>query len=175
MRLLLMTALGLCLLVSTCWGQTYSCRDASGQLHFADSLQGLPEECRGKENVVKPGKVDNLNFVPQTPVEPGVSREFQESVEAADQRLLKKQQLAKDLKKRAEELAQSYQQAVTEKRKAKRRWDYQSREIVIKASNDIEEARLGKQRLLKELEVARIASEQKKAIQEILTRVKDSD
>ncbi len=168
MRVLLLIVLMVAFSVLSAWPQTYSCRDGEGRMHFSDNLQGLPEECIGKEKTIKPGSADNLNFVPATPQPRGASDEFKRSVQSAEQALQQKEDLEQQLQSRAEELLQSYQQAVVEKRQARRSWDYGSREIVKKADEEMAKARTGKQELLKELAGARISTEEKDKIRQTL-------
>lgn len=170
MRLLLMI-LVLGWLAPLCWGQTYTCRDSSGQLHFADNLQGLPEECRGNEKVVNPGKADNLNFVPATPAESGVTREFEKSVESVERELREKRETAQQLRLQSETLRERYQETLAAKRRAQRVWGYDSRDKIKQADTEIERIKSEKQRLLAELMVARMPAKERAAIREVLAEV----
>lgn len=168
MRVFLFLILMAGLSVASGWAKTYSCRDSKGRLHYSDNLQGLPEECLGKEKEVKPGKADNLNFVPATPPPEGSGIEFEHSVRAVERDLQKKESQKRQLKSRAESLLESYRSAVADKRQAKRSWDYSSRDRIKLADDQIEQARIGKQQLLDELDSANIADKEKESVRTIL-------
>ena len=171
MRLLLLMVLLFGLLASVCWGQTYSCRDSSGQLHFSDNPQSFPDECRGKEKLVKPGKVDNLNFVPATPTEPGVTRKFEESVESVERELSQKRETAQRLRTQAEALRARYRTALADKRRAKRDWSYDSRQKIQQADAELDKIKVEKQGLLDELTAAKMGATEKDVVQEILAEI----
>lgn len=168
MRVLLLIILFINLSAGVVWAKTYSCRDSSGQLHFSDNLQGLPEECLGKEKVVKPGPADNLNYVPATPVPQGSGIEFKHSVRAVERELQAEESQKRQLHSRAESLLENYRAAVAEKRQAKRSWSYSSRDKIKQADSEIAQARTGKQQLLDELDDAIIPAKEKAAVRTIL-------
>ena len=151
--------------------ESYSCRDSHGRLHLADSPGNLPEECLGQEQKHQSGAVDNLNYVPM-PVEPAAnSGSFERSVRAADRELLQQRQAAEQLQQRAEQLASSYETAVSDKRQAKRRWSYGSRETILGADRRIEQARDGKRKLLQELSGSRLSDREEVQVRALLERV----
>ena len=171
MRILLLVVFLLNVFFGTAWSKTYSCRDSSGTLHFSDNLQGLPEECLGKEKVVDQTEPDNLNYVPASQVPAGSGTEFKHSVRAAEREAQQKESQLKNLNLRAESLLERYTQATREKRQAKRSWNYSSRDKIKQADNEIEQVRTAKQQLLEELSGASISSQDKGAIEEILVGI----
>lgn len=168
MRVFLLLLLLINLFVFSVWAKTYSCRDSQGQLHYSDNLQGLPEECLGKEKEVKPGTADNLNYVPATPQPQGSGIEFKHSVRAVERDLQKEESQKRQLRSRAESLLERYRAAVAGKRQAKRSWSYRSRDIIKQADGEIAQARTGKQQLLDELADAGIPEKEKESIRTIL-------
>lgn len=171
MRLMSLTLAAYLLLAPVCWGQTYSCRDSSGQQHFADNLQGLPEECRGQEKVIQPGSTDNLNFVPAVPADQAGGRSFQQSVEAVERELREKKETEQRLKDEAEALRDRFRTVLTEKRRAKRVWGYDSRQKIEQANAELEIIKAEKQRLQKELSVARLAAQDREVVQGFLAEI----
>lgn len=153
---------------------TYSCRDSKGQLHITDNLQALPEECRGKAQVIQSGETpDNLNFVPQIDQPKGSGAEFQQNVREADRALQQKREKVEEYVRRAAELAEEYRSAEQEKRQATRRWSYRSRDIIRQADDRLERVRQGKKQLLKELRGQRIPSDKEKGIRADLDVIVD--
>ncbi len=171
MRILLLIVLLSALSGGPVWAKTYSCRDSSGQLHYSDNLQGLPQECLGKEKVVKPSKTDNLNYVPATPQPRGSGSDFKRSVRAAEREIEEKEVRLQVLQGRAEKLLERYRVAVAEKRQAKRRWKYSSRERLRQANAEIDRVRTEKQQLLVELEAVRVPARKKEATRKILAEI----
>lgn len=148
--------------------KSYSCRDSEGQLHFSDNLQGLPEECWGKEKELTLREPDNLNFVPVTPEpeKPGI--EYQHSVREVERKQQQKMQQARYLEERASRLADQYQKARQTKRNALRSWNYESRQTIKQADVKIGQIRINKQRLLEEVSAIRLASDKERSIRELL-------
>jgi len=160
--------------VVSCLAQTYSCRDAQGQTHFADSPQGLPEECWEKAQLHKPKPGDNVQYVPAAPSPKGSGPAFQETVREAEQQLEHQQQQEvkfQKIRERAAQLVGSYRQARIDKRRARRSWSNSSRQIIQEADENIEKARTGKQNLLKELARVEVATEKKTQVEEILEEI----
>ena len=159
------------LLVTAASADNYSCRDSQGRLHLADSLSNLPEECREQAQTHTSDAVDNLNYV-QTPVVPGGSDvRFEHSVRDVERGLQRKQQHGEQLRQRAEKLAEKYETASADRRRATRRWNYSSRETIKKSEELIQEARKGKQQVLQELPAAALPSREEQKIRAILDRV----
>ena len=159
------------LLVTATWADNYSCRDSQGRLHLADSLSNLPEECREQAKTHTSDAVDNLIYVP-TPAEPGGSDiRFEHSVRDAERGLQRKQQRGEQLQQSAETLAEKYETASADRRRAKRSWNYSSRETIKKSDVLIQEAREGKQQVLQELPAAALPSREEQQIRAILDRV----
>jgi len=159
--------------VASAAAETYSCRDSQGKLHFADNPANLPEDCRGQEQKIEPGKVGNLNLVPAAPTPPQSGRAFEQTVYSAEKERQQKQQQTRNLQLRAEQLAKKYQEAVRAKRGAVRSWSYDSREQINKADQQIKEARAGKQQLLQELESLKIPSAEEKKIRQELKAIEE--
>lgn len=168
MRILLMILLLVSVSFVSCWAETYSCRDSSGKLHFSDNLQGLPEECWGKERLVEPVEPDNLNYVPATPSPQGSGAEFKHSVRAVERELQQTETQKRQLQGRAEKLLVRYQQLVADKRQAKRSWDYASRGKIKQADAEIAQVRAEKQQLLTEMKTAKMTSKEKDAVRRVL-------
>jgi len=166
--LLMMVAL---LLATTVAAKNYSCRDSRGQLHFADSLTNLPEECREQAQELSSEPVDNLNYVPAPAAPSGSGIHFEHSVREAEQQLQRKQQLGKQLLQRAEQLAAQYATASTDKHRARRNWKYSSREIIKTADESIQQAWEGKQQLLQELSAADISREDGQRVRALLAQI----
>jgi hypothetical protein len=159
--------------VVTVQATSYSCRDKEGRLYITDNLQALPEECRGRTQMIKPETPDNLNFVP-SPAEPqGSGTEFQQKIREAEHELQQKQLQVERFLLRAEQLANQYQQAEQEKRNATRRWSYASRGIIQKADERMRKACEGKQQLLKEMNGQKIPRNDKQKINFLLEKIKD--
>jgi len=174
MRTLLLILLLVNLAVVSGWAKTYSCRDSSGRMHYSDNLQGLPEECLGKEKEFKPGPADNMQYVPALPQPQGSGDEFLQSVRAVELELQEKEeqkQKVQELRGRAGVLVDSYRQAGLDKRKARRSWSNSSRQIFKDADEDLAEAREGKQQLLKELGEVKGLAKEKAAIREMLAGI----
>lgn len=172
MRILLLLLLLTAFANTHSWAKTYSCRDSQGKMHFADNLQGLPSECLGKEKVIKPDKPDNLNYVPATkdPSAPGIK--FQHSVRDAEREQQRKQVEKRQLHSRAEKLLERYQEALAEKRRAKRSWSYSSRDIIKSSDQTISGVKADKELLLEELNSARVGTEEKTKIEQVLSGIK---
>ena len=159
------------LLVTAVCAENYSCRDHQGRLHLADSLANLPEDCRDQALTHKSEPVDNLNYVP-TPAAPvGSDARFEQSVREVERELLQKQQLAAQLKQRAEQLAVNYEAASVDKHRARRNWTYSSRETIKAADESIRQARAGKRQLLQELSAASLSSQEQRQIKANLERI----
>lgn len=141
---------------STAQAVTYSCRDSGGQLHVSDTLQGLPEECRGRAVERREQDPDNLNFVPPAKQPAGSGAEFDRAVREEEQEQRLREQRAARYVQQAQHWAEQFQQARREKRQAKRSWSYQSREIIQRADRQIAEARAGKRTLLEKLDKERL-------------------
>lgn len=157
--------------VTTVCAENYSCRDRQGRLHLADSLANLPEECRDQALTHKSEPVDNLNYVPAPAVPAGSDARFEHSVREVERELLRKQQLAKQLKERAEQLAITYEAASVDKRRARRNWKYSSRETIKAADESIRQARAGKRQLLQDLSAASLSSQEERQIKATLERI----
>ena len=171
MRVLLLIVVLITLSGVAVWAKTYSCRDSSGQLHFSDNLQGLPEECLGQEKVVKPGTPDNLQYVPATPQPRGSGSDFNRSVRAAEREVEEKEVQLQVMLSRAEKLLERYRMAVAEKHQAKRRWAYSSRERIKQANAEIARVRAEKQQLLVELEAVRVSTRKKETTRKVLAEI----
>ena len=159
--------------VVTVQATSYSCRDKQGRLYITDNLQSLPEECRGRTQMIKPETPDNLNFVPSTAEPQGSGTEFQQKVREVERELQQKQLRFEGFLLRAEHLANQYQQAEQGKRNALRRWSYASRGIIKKADEQIRKACEGKQQLLKEMNGQKIPRDVKQKINFLLGKIKD--
>lgn len=168
MRVLLLVALLTGVFLPTASAEIYSCRDRSGELHFSDNLQGLPDGCRSKEQKIKPGNIDNLNFVPSQPEAPPPAVDFQRSVRAVDRDRQEVAQQSRQLPLRAKKLLEDYRAAKQQKRQARRSWSYRSREVIKQADEEIVRARAGKKQLLQELEKSELSTEDKKTVQSLL-------
>jgi len=154
--------------------KTYSCRDSKGQLHVTDNLQTLPEECRGKAQVIQPGEApDSLNVVPQIDQPKGSGAEFQQNVREADRAVQQKREKVDEYLRRAEKMAEEYRNAEQEKRQATRRWSYSSRDIIRQADERLEQVRQGKKQLLIELRGQKIPPEKEKKIRADLDVIVD--
>jgi len=152
---------------------SYSCRDSQGELHFADSPANLPAECAGQAQKIETGKVDNLNIVPSAPAPSGSGAEFDDAVRAVERQQVQQQQQIEQLKQRAKQLADSYQEAVTAKRSALKRWSYSSREKIDQADQQIAQARDGKQQLLQELGSVRMPADVEQKIRQRLESIEN--
>lgn len=170
MRILLLLVLWFGFFTMSGEAQTYSCRDSKGQLHFSDNLQGLPAECLGQTRDVKPGKADNLNYVPAIPDPQESSHEFKQSVRDAEQEEVEKKLTVKQLSTRVDVLLQRYRTAMEDKHRARRAWDNSSRQKIKLADDEIAEVRAEKQRLLREVEKLRLPSGEKV---EIVNKLKE--
>lgn len=153
------------------WAKTYSCRDGQGRLHFSDNLQGLPEECLGKAIEVKPGKADNLNFVPAQTSSEQTGHEFKQSVQDVDREIKRTKQQTKLLRARAEQLLERDREARQKKHKARRNWSYSSRQTIKQADEDIAQVRTEKQQLLQELDTSGLATGDKEDIRSLLDEI----
>ena len=161
------------LIATSASAQIFSCRDSQGMLHYSDNLQGLPEECLGQQQEVKPGGSDKLNFVPASPDSQGSGASFRQSVRAEESKLQEVKQQGQQLQSRAEKILASFQQASQQKRQATRRWSYDSRKIIKQADAEIEQAREERQQVLQELADSRLARQDKKRIEDLLEEVAD--
>lgn len=150
---------------------TYSCRDAEGQLHLSDTLQGLPENCRGQAVQRAEQDPDNLNFVPPVKKPEGSGSEFERAVEEVEQEQREQEQRAARYLQQARQWAQQYQQALQEKRRATRSWSYESRDIIARADQQITEARDGKRALLEKLDSERLPREKVAEIRSWLQQI----
>ena len=170
MRSLVLIVVLACFSAGPLWAKAYSCRDSSGQTHFSDSQQGLPEECRDQGEVVKSGTTGNLNLVPgprleNSGIQPG------RGVQAAEREQAQKQELAQQLRNRAEALSAQYRQAAEEKWQAKTGWNTNKRKHVKVANDKLLQILEGKQRLLLDLDAARVPTRDKNEIREILAEL----
>ena len=152
----------------------YTCRDSEGRLHVTDNLQSLPDECRVDAREVEAGDPDNLHFVPERTSPPTVDTHsrFEQQLREQQQRQQEQEELEEQLILEAQELADTFMQALQDRRTAIRRWSADSRGTIQQAAEDMAAARSGKQRLLADLERQRVSirtSEQVRAILEQIT------
>ena len=176
MRIFLLIMLFVNIAVGACLAQTYSCRDEQGQIHFADSPQGLPTECWEKAQLHKSGPGDDVQYVPASPRSKGSGPDFTQSLQEVEQELSQKQKQEQrylKVRERAEELVASYRQARTDKRRARRSWSNSSRQIIKEADENIEKARTGKQNLLDELARLGVSAKKKATIEDILEEIEE--
>ncbi len=172
-NLLLFFLLGL-LFVSTATAQTYSCRDKQGKLLFSDKLSNMPSECLTEATEVTSEQAGTLNFVPNPSTSAGASQEVENQIREVDRQAEEKNAQAGQLEQRAKSLANQYQDAVARKTKARRSWNYSSRETVEQAESEIQQARQGKQQLLEELPRAAISGDNQTRIKEHLGQIEDN-
>jgi hypothetical protein len=170
-RLLVLVLLMVALPVIAAAAKTYSCRDNQGGLHLADSLENLPEACRAQAQLLEPGAVDNLNFVPLPVVPSGSGIGFEQSVRDVERELQQKKQLGNQLQQRADQLAAKYATASVEKHRARRNWKYSSRATIKAADESIQQVWVEKQQLLQELAAASLASEKEQQIRAALDSI----
>jgi len=171
MRIVLLFAL-LCL-AQPALAKTYSCRDSDGQLHFSDNLQGLPEECLGKEQVVKPGPIDNLQYVPETKLPAESNEEFRRAVRQVEREERLRNQAANQFRQQTEGLRQRYLDIKEEMRRARRIWDDRSRQKLKQLKVDLANLLEEKQSLQQELTDRRLKREDQQAIEVILQDIED--
>ncbi|SHI96642.1 protein of unknown function [Malonomonas rubra DSM 5091] len=172
MRILLLLSIFLCLSLPVA-AKTYSCRDSAGQIHFSDNLQGLPEECLGKEQVVKPGPIDNLQYVPATKLPAQADRDFQRAVRRVEREERLKSETAARFKQEAEELHRNYLQIKDEMSRARRIWDNRSRQKLKQLKIDLADLVGEKEELLLEIEEQNLASQDRQEIEAILQDIKN--
>jgi hypothetical protein len=168
---LLVVLLLILLLGAVAGAVNYSCRDSQGQLHFADSLTNLPEDCRDRAQMLNSEPVDNLNFVPPPAESSGSDIRFEHSVREMERELQQKQQLGKQLQLRADKLAAKYAAASRDKHRARRNWKYSSRETIKAADESIRQVLEGKQQLLQELSAAALSSQDAQQIRATLDQI----
>ncbi|MBE9485888.1 MAG: hypothetical protein IMY82_01805 [Chloroflexi bacterium] len=167
MKKVLLAILLLLLIPSVGWVKNYSCRDSKGQWHFADNLQGLPEECLGQEKEIKL-QSDKLIIVPAAPDPQKPGGKFQDSVRAAEREQQEKESAARELKLQAESLVERHRQAVQLKRQAKRRWSYESRTTIKQADDELQQVEKERRQLLDELNSARLTTAERRQIRDLL-------
>lgn len=168
MRILLFILLLTSVAVSSGWAKIYSCRDRSGQLHYSDNLQGLPEVCLGKQTEVKADGADRLNIVPRSPQSSQSSAEFNRSVRAVEREQANAKRQSLRLQQQVEKLIKELQTATLKKHKARRNEIYRSRQIINQANADIARVREQKQQLLQELEDVRLPRREKEQLRSLL-------
>ncbi len=171
MRGLLLVILGLLLLAPTAQGETYSCRDSRGQLHFSDNLHELPEECLGKEKVVPSTSSDNLQFVPDTPVSREEERRFEKSVQEVERSLEQRKAELQQMRARAENLQQRYQQLMEQIRRARRINDIPARQQLKLLKPQRKELYAEKMKLQDELAGSRLGREDVAAVEALLEEI----
>lgn len=170
MRGLLLVIFCLLLLSTTVQGKTYSCRDSSGQLHFSDNVQGLPQECRGKEQVVSSTSPDNLQFVPGNPVSRADQRRFENSVREVEQALERRKERALQMQTKADSLLQRYQQLMEKIRRARRIGEKELQALKLLKQERLE-LYAEKRKLLDELAGSRLGREEVDAIESRLREI----
>jgi hypothetical protein len=175
MRILLTLILLTYVSVTAASAKTYSCVDSSGVMHFSDNLQGLPEECLGKQKEVKQGDPDNLIYVPATPPPQGSGSEFRRSVRAEERSQEKSRNIALNIRNRAEKLLERYQKASQEKSDARWRWRYSARQKMHKANQEIALVLKEKQQLLQELKRSSLTRAEKEEVRSLLADISDED
>lgn len=173
MRVLLIFILLVNLSSIAVWAKTYSCCDNTGQLHFSDNLQGLPEECLGKEEVVKSKQPDNLQYVPVVPIPKDVNLKFQQNVKDVENMQARKKSVATRLQVKASALQERYRQLRDEMSRARRIWDNTSRQLLKQLKQDLAGIRAEKQTLLAELKSERLATKERQAVEEALAEISD--
>ncbi len=168
----LLTMLLVLLLAPMVRAESYSCRDNQGRWSFSDSLMNLPEECLDRAQThASDETVDNLNYVPPAAESGGSDLSFDRSVREVEHDLQRKEQRSKQLQQRAEQLAENYETANADRRRALRRWNYRSRETIQKSELLIQQLREGKQQLLQELSAAALSGREEQQIKATLERV----
>ncbi len=153
--------------------KTVSCRDARGALYIADNLMSLPEECRQKGQTLSPENSGNVNFVPATPPSTTDNQAFERAVKEEDQARTDRNNKAAGMLSRAKKLVETYESALDERKSAIRNKTYGSRKNIIKAEQDMQQARRGKEDLLSSLARAYIPTSQKQQIRKLLERIKN--
>ena len=175
MRTFLCVVLLVILASVSVWAKTYSCRDTTGQLHFSYNLDALPVECLDQVKEVGPGPIDNLQYVPATPVKKSTGTTFEQNVKEVEQQLQRKQEQRAELRQRAEKIVERFEQARSERREAKRRWNYSSRDRIKKADAEIARVREKKTILLEELAESRLDKEDRDYIKSQLGNISTAE
>lgn len=170
MRVLLLLLIPF-LSLSSAYGETFHCRDKQGHLHITDNIQALPEECRQGAQSSGNSDPDNLNYVPAQKTSKDVKRRFLREIQEEEEKNARQKARGEELLQRAERAAANFEQAVKEKRQALRRWTYQSREIIKDADERMAKAREQKNRLIGELEGARLDKDVREAVLSALNRI----
>ncbi len=170
--LLVLTFLGFSQL-SPAVAETFSCRDSKGALYVADNLMSLPEGCRNQARTRAETDSGQVNYVPSA-TQPGrdkdaFERAVKEEIQASDELARK----TANMVLRAETLVETYENALAERKNVIGRRRYGARETIVKADREMQFARKGKKELLNKLKRARIPSEQRQKIDNLLTRIPD--
>lgn len=171
MRVLLGVIL-LLVAASCAFAASYSCRDSQGRLYLSDNLQALPEECRAAAVEAAKENPDNLHFVPEQKSDVSGREKFERQVREVEQELQRKKEIGERLLVRARELAQEYQDSIKEKNRVRRRWVADSKTIIRKLNERIDQIRTAGKRVLAEVEQERIDRDTKRQIINELNKIK---
>ncbi len=156
---------------------TYSCRDQHGQLHVADNIQALPQECQmqEKEQLKRntPSANGTFNTIPAKKSSTNSSNKFQRAVDDATNEQLYKKVRTKELLAHAEKLLNKYKTATRKKRSETKRWSYNSRAIIKDLDVQIEKIRGEKQKLLANISSKKLVASAQARIITLLNEIDD--
>jgi len=155
------------------FAETYSCRDNEGQLHIADNLMKLPEECRYQANTLDPKATGKVNYVPAGGQTHQINNDFERAVRQEQQEVKRHEQEAQNIISQAKWLAESYENAVIKRKTALRSKKYGFREEIIEADKDMKRAIKDKKTLLQEVEKVRISTTQREQIEMFMNKIPD--
>jgi hypothetical protein len=153
--------------------ESFSCRDKAGQLHVADNLMSLPEECRFQADTSNPKDPGKVNYVPAVTQTHQNHNEFNNAVRQEQLKAEQQQREVEGLISEASYLAESFESAVKKRKSAFRVKTYGYREEAIQADKEMQGARAGKKALIEKLAQVHLSSEQKSQIDSLLARIED--
>jgi len=156
---------------------TYSCRDQHGQLHVADNIQALPQECQMQEKeqlkTKTPSANGTFNMIPAKKSSANSSNKFQRAVDDATNEQLYKKARTKKLLAQAENLLNKYKTASRKKRSETKRWSYNSRAIIKDLDVQIEKIRREKEKLLASISNKKLIASAQARIITLLNEIND--
>jgi len=153
--------------------ETFSCRDKSGRFHVSDNLMNLPTDCRFQAKTHNEKDPSKVNYVPLPKENNLINQKVEQEIQIQQEEIRKQRQDSANLLEQAKMLSQSFQRAVVQRKDALRSKRYRSRKTIVAADHDMQKARKEKILLLKRLRSARMTTDQKDEIEQLLALIKD--
>ncbi|MDO3377889.1 DUF4124 domain-containing protein [Geoalkalibacter halelectricus] len=148
--------------------EVHRCRDEQGRLFVTDDPGKFPPGC---VPVTEPGDGGALSVLPMAEPEPAARNNAEAAAERERAERAERQARIASWKSEARDLAALYQEAETRRNQAYRRWSYSSREVVQESLAQMEEARTGKESLLREMDRVFIPGPDREEIHRILEAI----